>query len=79
MVLAGTLLTSCVTRYVKTDPPPCYVPKWPDDPVLELREDGELTDESLVNLGLYIRGGIRYYEATTRCPGVVVRELESEP
>lgn len=50
------------------------MPPWPEDPVLELRPDGELTDQSLVNLGLYIRDGIRYYEATTRCPNVVVRK-----
>ncbi len=48
---------------------------WPADPELEADENGQLTYQSMVNLGLWIRAAIDYREATKRCPNVVETPL----
>ena len=59
------LLTSCVTRYVKTEPPPCKLPAWPEA-YWNICSDTDIPC-NIAMAGLYIRDAEAVFEKLETC------------
>lgn len=79
LVLALTLLSSCLTRGVPVAVPPteCLTSPWPDPPAIvfgHAPECGEdwvcITVASSIALGLWVRAVSRYHETVSGCPHI---------